>query len=100
VKYRFSTEARADVREAKAFLGKDSKKKRNDFADAVEHAVQSLLEYPERGSPYELNTRRIMLEGFPYAMIYYLGDGGIHIIAVWHHSRDPKEWRGRVVPRE
>lgn len=96
MRYRFSKEARADIREAKTFLGKDNKKKRDDFADAVEHAIRSVLEYPYRGSPYELNTRRIMLEGFPYAMIYIPADGAIQIVAVTHHSRDPQHWHERI----
>lgn len=96
MRYRFSKEARADVREAKAFIGKDNKKKRDAFADAVEHAIHSLLEYPYRGSPYELQTRRIMLEGFDYAMIYIPVDKRIQIVAVTHHSRKPGHWHGRI----
>ena len=96
MKYRFSKEARADVREAKEFIGKDNKKKLDDFADAVEHAIHSLLEFPYRGSPYELQTRRIMLEGFDYAMIYIPAGTVIQIVAVTHTSRNPEHWHGRI----
>jgi toxin ParE1/3/4 len=96
VKYRFTKEARADVREAKAFISKDNKKKGDEFTAAVEHAIRSLLEYPFRGSPYELQTRRIMLKGFDYALIYIPSDSVIRIVAVTHTSRDPQHWRGRI----
>jgi toxin ParE1/3/4 len=96
VKHRFSREARADVREAKEFIGKDNKKKRDDFADAVEHAIRSLLDFPYRGSPYELQTRRIMVEGFDYAVIYILVGTVIQIVAVTHTSRDPEHWHERI----
>jgi len=99
VRYRFSKEAQADVREAQAFIGSDNKKKRDGFADAVDHAIQSLLEFPYRGSPYELQTRRIMLEGFEYAMIYIPTKDVIQIVAVWHHSRDPEGWHERISGR-
>ncbi|HEX6042309.1 type II toxin-antitoxin system RelE/ParE family toxin [Longimicrobium sp.] len=93
MRYRFTKEARADVREAKAFIGKDDdKRKRDKFAAAVEHAIHSLLEYPYRGSPYELQTRRIMLLGFDYAMIYIPTNTEIQIVAVTHTSRDPRHW--------
>jgi toxin ParE1/3/4 len=96
VKYRFSAEARADVREAKAFLLKEGKRRRDDFASALEHAIQAVLEYPYRGSPYELGTRRILLEGFHYSMIYIPARDMIQIVAVSHHSRDPGHWHGRI----
>jgi plasmid stabilization system protein ParE len=96
VKYRFSVEARADVREAKAFLLKESKKKRDDFASALEHAIHAVLDHPYRGSPYELGTRRILLEGCYYAMIYIPAGDVIQIVAVSHHRRDPEHWHGRI----
>jgi plasmid stabilization system protein ParE len=96
VKYRFSKEARADVREAKTFIGKDNKTKGDDFAAAVEHAIRSLLEYPYRGSPYELQTRRLMLKGFEYGIVYRLTDDVIRIVAVTHTSRNPQHWHERI----
>lgn len=99
MRYWFSTEARADVREARAFL-RESRQKQDEFASAVGHAIQALIEHPLCGSPYELNTRRILLEGFPYAMVYYVGIDGIHIVAVTHHRRDPAHWHDRLAATE
>lgn len=100
MKYQFSKEARADVREAKAFIGKDDKTKGDDFAAAVEHAIRLLLEYPYRGSPYELQTRRIMLKGYEYGIVYLLTKNVIRIVAVTHTSRDPRHWHGRVASEQ
>lgn len=97
MRYRFTKEARADVREAKDFIGKEhGTEKQGEFTAAVEHAVRSLLEYPYRGSPYELQTRRIMLSGFDYAMIYVPTNTEIQIIAVTHTRRNPQHWHGRI----
>ena len=96
MKVRYSALARADVRDAKAFYRKDSQQAPKDFAAQLRHALQRIREHPQSGSPYELGTRRFIMERFPYAVIYFLTVEGIYVAAVQHHSRKPDYWHDSV----
>src|SRR5438477_5627574 len=68
----------------------------NRFADAVDHAFELLVEYPLIGKEVRPRVRRMTLHGWPYAIIYFVRDDAIVIIAIAHHSRRPNYWRNRL----
>jgi toxin ParE1/3/4 len=92
VKVRYSALARADVREAKAFYRRESQKTPVKFAAELRHALRRIREHPQSGSPYELGTRRFILDRFPFSVVYFSTIDGIHVVAVQHHSRDSGYW--------
>ena len=56
------------------------------------------------GSPaiwprFEAGTRRYVLRKFPYSIIYREIPDGIEVVAMAHHKRRPRYWRGRLRPR-
>ncbi len=66
------------------------------FTAAVEAAVTRALVFPQSGSPYRSNTRRIFVKDFPFALIYQPESGGIVIFALAHHARRPYYWQSRT----
>jgi plasmid stabilization system protein ParE len=66
------------------------------FSSAVEAAVARALTFPFSGRAASKNTRRIIVRGFPFAVIYRPEPGGILIVAVAHHARGPEYWHLRV----
>ena len=66
---------------------------------AVEEAAARALAFPESGSPFRSNTRRVLVNGFPFSLIYRPEADGIVIFAVAHHARHPYYWRSRVRAR-
>jgi plasmid stabilization system protein ParE len=66
------------------------------FADAVDHAFGLLVEYPLIGSEVRPRVRRLALHGWPYAIIYFVRDDAVVIIAIAHTSRRPNYWRTRL----
>jgi plasmid stabilization system protein ParE len=66
------------------------------FAAAVQEATARALAFPLAGSPSESNTRRVILKGFPFSIVYRPEADGIVIFAVAHHSRLPGYWRSRA----
>jgi plasmid stabilization system protein ParE len=42
------------------------------------------------------DARRRLVRRFPYAVIYLAEPEHIEVLAVFHSSRDPKQWHGRV----
>jgi toxin ParE1/3/4 len=96
VKVRYSALARADIRAANAFYRKENQKIPARLAAELRHALQGIRENPQSGAPYELGTRRFILNRFPYAVVYYLTIEGIYVVAVQHHSRDADYWHKSV----
>jgi len=69
------------------------------FAEAVEAAIARALAFPLSGSPGRSNTRRMLVNGFPFAIVYRSEQDGIVIFAVAHHARRPHNWQSRVRAR-
>jgi toxin ParE1/3/4 len=69
------------------------------FAQAVKDAIARALAFPHSGSPGSNNTRSLLVNGFPFAIIYRPERDGIVIFAVAHHARRPYYWRSRVRAR-
>lgn len=69
------------------------------FTAAVEGAAARALAFPHAGSPAAGNTRRVLLQGFPFSIVYRDETSGIIIFAVAHQSRRPDYWSARVQDR-
>jgi toxin ParE1/3/4 len=69
------------------------------FVAAVEEAAARALAFPRAGSPTRFNARRVLLKGFPFALIYRPEPDGIVVFAVAHHKRHPYYWRSRTRAR-
>ena len=66
------------------------------FISAVEHAVQQIIEAPERWPVFEDDIRRCLTRVFPYAVLYSVEPEYVLIIAVMHCHREPGYWRKRI----
>jgi toxin ParE1/3/4 len=66
------------------------------FAAAVEEAAARAAAFPLAGSAGSANTRRVLLSGFPFSLIYRPEEEGIVIFALAHHARKPGYWRSRT----
>lgn len=42
------------------------------------------------------DARRRVVRRFPYVVIYLVEPEHIEVLAVFHTSRDPKQWQGRL----
>lgn len=60
-----------------------------------ERAVGLLMRHPHVGHPWRHRKRRLVLQRFPYAIIYTAEDDYIRVFAVAHDSRRPGYWRKR-----
>ena len=68
------------------------------FGDAVDAAGNQLVEFPRSGQMLRGGFRRILLDRFPYQLIYRVEGDEIVIYAVAHQKRRPGYWRKRVAP--
>jgi toxin ParE1/3/4 len=66
------------------------------FTQAVEHALAIAVQFPLAGSPGPAGTRKVMIKGFPFSVVYLPEDAGVVVVAVAHHARHPEYWVSRV----
>lgn len=66
------------------------------FIAAVEVAVTRIRATPKLHRKFDGAARKVRIERFPYAVIYWLDQQIIRIVAVMHLHRDPGYWKNRI----
>ncbi|MGH9606189.1 MAG: type II toxin-antitoxin system RelE/ParE family toxin [Terracidiphilus sp.] len=56
----------------------------------MNEALDRIEANPFSSQVFYRNTRKVLLEKFPYGVFYVIKDTRIYIIAVIHHKRNPK----------
>jgi plasmid stabilization system protein ParE len=67
-----------------------------DFMMELEHALEMIIDAPERWPAHMHGTRRRLLRRFPYLVIYRVHDDVVQVIAVAHGRRRPGFWKDRL----
>ena len=67
-----------------------------DFAAEVEAATARALAFPDTGSPASKRTRRVLVNRFPFSIVYRAEPDGIVVFAVAHQLRRPEYWESRL----
>lgn len=67
----------------------------------VDRVVERLLQedavgFRAVGVPPELEVRRVILDRFPYSVVYMEHASTVHVIAFAHHRRRPGYWAERL----
>ncbi len=66
------------------------------FRIAATVAFKRAVSFPYSGKPGVVETRRILVKGFPFAVVYIPSEAEVVVYAVAHLSREPSYWIGRV----
>ena len=96
---RFIAAARLEFLAEVIYYGEAEAELGTRFTTAVEEAAVRALAFPLSGSPFRPNTRRVLVKGFPFSLVYRPEPEGIVIFAVAHHARRPYYWQSRVRAR-
>jgi hypothetical protein len=67
-----------------------------DFSREVYCAIQNILAYPQAWTPLSKNTRRCLVNRFPFGVIYQIIQNHIFIIAIMQLNRKPGYWHKRI----
>jgi len=62
----------------------------------VERVVGLLADFPRMHAVVYRDVRKAVVRGFPYIVLTREDSGELLIVSVFHTSRDPAEWKGRV----
>jgi len=94
--YRMTPEAECDFRSAVRWYRKVLSDLGRRFSIAVLKELDRIVASPEYW-PIECDdTRRAILDPWPYSIFYRVPTNSIRITSVIHNSRDPREWMGRT----
>lgn len=66
---------------------------RSEIEKSIARILHSPLSFPVIQHSY---IRRVLLDRFPYSIIFMVEDNYVVIVAVFHSKRDPSVWQGRV----
>ena len=66
------------------------------FRRAAEATFLKAGASPEHGKPGIGGTRRMLIKGFPFAVVYLESAPEVMVYAVAHHARDPNYWTARL----
>jgi len=66
-----------------------------ELAQEVYAAVARIIAFPDAWSAMSENTRRCLVNRFPFAVIYQVRSGYVCVIAVADLRRRPGYWRNR-----
>ena len=92
---RFHDAARLELRQEVSYYTSSSPVLGRRLAEAVEEAVGLAISFPEIGSPYLHNTRRVFPKKFPFSIVYLSKGTEIYVVAFAPFSRKPGYWRTR-----
>jgi len=66
------------------------------FADRVTEAIELIAESPQRWQAYSHDTRKFVLQRFPFVLVYRELPNVIQILAIAHGHRRAGYWKKRV----
>lgn len=94
--FRFLPQAEAELVEQIAYYAAIRPELGARFQQAVDTAVRKATENPGHGAPRTKNTRRRLVAGFPFGVIYAVRAGDILVIALADGRRRPEYWARRL----
>lgn len=93
---RFSAEARKELIHETRYYEKAREGTGKRFRLQVEAATERALAFPRSGIPGPSSTRRMLVKGFPFSVVYEDDAEGVFIHAIAPFRRRPDYWVGRV----
>lgn len=67
-----------------------------EFAIELKEAIARIVDFPDAWIPFSKNSRKCLINRYPYAILYQVEDETILIHAVMHLKRDPLSWQKRI----
>ena len=94
---RFHRRAEEELNEAAAHYEAELQGLGQEFLDAVSRSLAFAARYPKAAPPARGTVRSLVISRFPYSVLYRpLKHGGLRVLAVAHHKREPGYWRRRL----
>jgi toxin ParE1/3/4 len=92
----FLDEAEAELEEAQAWNEERSPGLGQSFVTSVQAAVERIRRAPFQFPAVDRDVRRALTRRCPYGVFFVTDEDRVVVVAVFHSSRDPREWTARV----
>jgi len=96
MKFAFHPDAEQELNQAVDYYNDGQPLLGWDFAREVHFTIQNILAYPKAWTPLSKNTRRCLVNRFPFGVIYQIVKDDIFIVAVMQLNRKPGYWQSRI----
>ncbi|OHC02559.1 MAG: plasmid stabilization protein [Planctomycetes bacterium RIFCSPLOWO2_12_FULL_40_19] len=96
MKYSFHPSAKKELNEAIDYYNDCQDKLGLEFSKEVYKSIQIILQFPQAWSQLSKNTRRCLVNRFPYGIIYQTTEDEIFIIAIMQLNKKPNYWHDRI----
>ena len=93
---RIRPEATAELNEAWNWYEERREGLGDESLGCVEVAFASVQRNPKAHTRLEGRIRQAIVRRFPYVVLFVEYPDYVEVLAVFHTSRDPKQWQGRV----
>jgi plasmid stabilization system protein ParE len=94
--HRFHDEALEEYVDSIRFYARANRLVGERFVQAIERAIDEIIEAPLRWRSVRGGLRRRVIRGFPYVIFYRVHEGYVFVLAVANCSRRPGYWRSRL----
>jgi plasmid stabilization system protein ParE len=91
----FTAAARADLAEGLDWYDAHAPQMTPHFREALRAVVTRIADNPKQFPAASRRTRRALLRRFPYLVIFRETSEAAYVVAVFHTSRSPANWRQR-----
>lgn len=88
--------ARREANFATLWYAERSMSSAEHFSDILLSGFAMIVRFPERYSSYLHGTQRLVLDKFPYSIVYLDWQDEVCIVAVAHAKRRPGYWKSRI----
>ena len=93
---RFLPEAREEFDQATDWYAACGTALGLDFVARVRDVIRRLAANPKMHAVVHGDVRKAVVSRFPYVVLYREDAGELIVVSVFHTSRDPADWQGRV----
>jgi plasmid stabilization system protein ParE len=93
---RIQSQAQQEINQAFDWYFRRNPEAAGAFLTEIGASLAQIASHPQLYPIYTKNTRRRVLAGFPYSVIFQEKDDVILIVAVAHAKRRPGYWRRRI----
>lgn len=94
--YRFDPEAWHELEAADDWYLQRSPEVSIRFLAAVNDALETIVQWPQRWPKYVHATRRFILWRFPFSIVYLDEPTVVSVVAIAHSKRRPGYWKDRL----
>jgi plasmid stabilization system protein ParE len=94
--FQFHPEAREEFRNAVRWYRARNLLASSEFRATVSSAIRLIAESSQRWPKYLHGTRRLVMQRFPFSVVYLDEADLVIIVAIAHSKRRPGYWKDRV----